>query len=629
MSDTSEKKGNETQSELVNQVIQDIRDRSVWAEKQAVWYRMRNDGLRRQRKPWPGAADMHFPLIDGTIEKFKPFYLNQVFATERLVDFIGENTAAAQTMTGLAWWFDYKLKQQSNFEKQIAHVFDSVLLNGRSVLKQTWNDKKKRIQFAAIEPLYIIVPSDTDELQDADRIVHVQHMSKWKYKHGEGSENRRQDDDFINRICGGNTTGNDTRTTETWKKLREGITYTENKDRIVVWEIYHKDKDGKVKVLTISPNAPDEPIREEFELPYKHGMYPFVDFTFEVTSSGYYAPRGVAEVLASFEASLCKTWNEKLDAMTLYNRPLFSADREIPNTANLRFQPGAILPFPIRAVDRGSPPISYDMEMTHTRQVAEQRVSVPDFGIGSQNSHGGRKTATEVEALGAVSESVTDMRTRQTRKELGASYTMSWELYKQYDTDMKYLRNKEMHEADKDAMKAVQTVEPNGSSDSWNLQQRLKKSIARMEMFKDSPYVNQGELTKSVIELDEPGLVQKLYIDPMDTQKNQIARIAAAIPALLQGLPVPASPVDDDAIQVDFLLDYLASQAAKGVQLPPEGEQALMARLQEQMQRLEQSNPKVANQLKAKAAQLQRAVAQHQQQQQAAMMQQQMGGMPA
>jgi FMN phosphatase YigB (HAD superfamily) len=46
--------------------------RKHWEQRQATWYQMRHDGLRRRNKPWPNAADMHYPLADGIIEKLKP-----------------------------------------------------------------------------------------------------------------------------------------------------------------------------------------------------------------------------------------------------------------------------------------------------------------------------------------------------------------------------------------------------------------------------------------------------------------------------------------------------------------------------------------------------------------------------
>lgn len=190
-------------SDLYNLICDDIANRKTWADRQAVWYQMRRDGLRRRNKPYPGAADLHFPLVDTIIEKLKPFYLNQLFATERLADFTARRPEAADKIVQAAWWFDYKLKQRSNLESQIALAIDYMLQNGRGILKVYWDAEERRVALDAIEPIYLIVPADTTDLACADRIVHVQHLSPWKYKNGPGSEHRKKDAEFVKRIAEG------------------------------------------------------------------------------------------------------------------------------------------------------------------------------------------------------------------------------------------------------------------------------------------------------------------------------------------------------------------------------------------------------------------------------------------
>lgn len=597
---------------LYDSICDDVKSRNTWADRQAVWYEMRRDGLRRKSKPFPGAADLHFPLVDTVIEKFKPFYINQLFATERLADFISKNPQAGERVTGVAWWFDYKLKQQSNLESEIPFVIDSMLQNGRGIVKPQWDAEKKRVTFEAIQPIYLIVPSDATTLQESDRLVHVQHFTPWRYKNGAGRENRNQSEEFIKRITGGREDNEAGRLQES-KARKEGITWTSNKDLIIIWEVYEKTAEG-IKVHTISPYCPEEEVRKPFLLPYKFsegqgGLYPFVEFTFEETDKSYYSPRGVTEILAAFESSLCKQWNEKHDAMSFYNRPLFYAERDIPNAGNIRMRPGDILPFKIAAVDRGAPPISWDQEMANTRMVAEQRIATPDFGIGGMDQGRDNKTAAEVEELSAMRNSVTDMRSRCFRRQLGAMYFQAWELYKQYDRDLEYLRENEAKQVDPKDFEEVVSIRPNGSSDAWNQHGRLKKAVARKQLLGNSPFINQGELDKSILELDEPGLVQRLFRDPGIAGQDQVARIMRDIPALEQGLAVAPRPDDDDAIQASFLMEYMARNAQEGKPVDPLSIQAMQNRIAQHMARLEQSNPKAAREIKAKGIQIAKALA--------------------
>src|SRR3954471_14346250 len=74
--------------ELHGKICGDIRSRQVWLSRQALWYEMRHLGLRRTNKPFPGASELHYPLADSIIEKLKPFYFNQLFATETVAQFV-------------------------------------------------------------------------------------------------------------------------------------------------------------------------------------------------------------------------------------------------------------------------------------------------------------------------------------------------------------------------------------------------------------------------------------------------------------------------------------------------------------------------------------------------------------
>lgn len=584
--------------DLISQIREDISSRRAWADRQSVWYQMRRDGLRRKVKPFPGAADMHFPLVDSVIEKLKPFYLNQLFATERLADFISKDPQAGEEATNAAWWFDYKVKHKSNLEREIAYVFDCMLQNGRGIAKITWDADKKCLHFDSIEPIYLIVPPDCDELANADRIVHVQHLSKWKYQNGPGNENRNQDPSFIQRILGGKSDKEAT-LLEATKKSREGITHTSLPDVVIVWEIYERTKEGWM-VHTVSPYLEDEPIRKSYGLPYNHKEAPFVDFTMEETDKSYYSPRGVAEILAPYESSLCKIWNEKHDAMSFYNRPLYYASRDIPNAGNIRMRPGDILPFEIKPVDRGAPPMSWDQEMINTRMIAEQRIAIPDFGTGQSINTTERKTATEIDSINASMNTIVDMRSRLARRQLGKLYTQAWSLLTQYDQDFDFLHGDAIKKIDAVAKDSILSIKPNGSSDSWNQHARLKKAISRKQLLGGSPFIDQGELDKSILELDEPGLVKKLFRDPATKQLDQVSRIMLAIPSLEQGLAIPPSSDDDDAIQAEFLIEYLAREAKAQRNQTPEAQKALQDRLAAHMERLKQSNPKAAAELKKK-----------------------------
>jgi hypothetical protein len=589
-----------TREQLHAEILSDIDARSTWASRQATFYKLRHDGLRRRSKPWPNASDLHFPLADTIIAKLKPYYFEQLFSTDTLATFISKRPQHAKLTTAASHWFDYKLKQKSNLETEVLTVIDHMCQSGRSVMKIFWDPVAKRVSFDAVDPTRIIVPAKARDTVTTHRLVHVMPMSRSSY---EANKNWRQGDDFIKSISGrGSEWQHDIGGKEQEKELREGLTCSSVPDEIIVWEVYRVEG-RRVLVDTYSPLRPRDAIRETFELPYKNGhegttVLPFVDFPYEIKDKGWYASRGIVELVAAFEASLSKMWNEKHDCMTLYNRPLFSSDREIPNAANLQLHPGQILPYALKPVQHGQPPISFDQEMTNTRMVAEQRVAMPDFGIGNVINTRDRRTAREIGAIEEMHGQATDLRMRIFRKSLARAYQQAWGLLVQYDRDsLDYCFRDVNLMADKTVLHGEYQIMPTGSADGVSKQWTHQKAVVRFQMFNNDPYINQGELRKSVLEADEASLVPRLYTDPQITAATQAEDQAQEITILAKGFPAVVQPADDHAIHIQTILQYLEKQAALNIPFDQVEHARLMEHLQAHMGALQEQDPKAAKEI--------------------------------
>jgi len=353
---------------LQGQIVEAVSQRSPWELRQTRWYELRHNGLRRVNKPWPKAADLHWPLIDTAIEKLKPLFLQQALGMDVVASFVPMRQQLNAYTKVAEDWFNYKIREKTNFIDEVLSWVDYTLMSGRGVMKCFWNPGDKRVGFEAIDPMYFVVPAYTVDL-------HVMPMSVPAYKRVAAQLGWKSDAKTIEKIRG-NPQEDDNipgaATEDDAKQLREGITYTTTTDGVSVWEVY-----------TYSPAALDLDLRDPMELPYEHNQLPFVDFPYEIKDKGWFSPRGVCEILAAFELSMTAMWNHKHDAMTLYNRPLFRAERELPNSINLRFQPGQILPYGVAPVQMPQPPVSFDQELNQTRAIAENRIGSPDYAMGS------------------------------------------------------------------------------------------------------------------------------------------------------------------------------------------------------------------------------------------------------
>jgi hypothetical protein len=580
-------------SALQGQIVMAVEQRSPWELRQTRWYELRHHGLRRTNKPWPKAADLHWPLIDTAIEKLKPLFLQQALGMDVVASFVPMRQQLNAYTKVAEDWFNYKIREKTNFVDEVLSWVDYTLMSGRGVMKCFWNPGDKRVGFEAVDPMYFVVPPYTVDLQDADWAVHVMPMSVNAYKRMAGQFGWKADSKTIEKIRGnpqeddnipGAAEENDA------KQLREGITYTSNTDGVIVWEVYRKRDDGVWEVYLYSPAAVDLDLRDPMELPYDHGQLPFVDFPYEIKDKGWFSPRGVCEILAPFELSMTSMWNHKHDAMTLYNRPLFRAERELPNSINLRFQPGQILPYGVAPVQMPQPPVSFDQELNQTRAVAENRIGSPDYAMGSVMSGGSdRRTATEIQSINAQAMQSGDLRARLFRMALGKLYRQAWGLYVQYDSQsLRYRFAEDSLEADPVALHDQYELEPKGGMDMVSRQMMVQQAINRKQLFMNSPWVDQVELDKSIMELDDPSLVKRLLRDPGQKQQDELEDETKTIPTLLVGIPVPAKPGQNFAGRIGVLMQYLNGAMQQGQVMSPVSKNAFMQRIDSLLQGYEQ-----------------------------------------
>lgn len=565
--------------ELHQAILEDVRTRKVWETRQVEFYKMRHNGLARQNKPWKNAADLHWPLIDTNIEKLKPLFFQQIFGMDVVATMIPMCQQYAAMTTTAEQWFDYKVRERTNLESESLAWIDYALMAGRGVLKVTWNEAKKQVQYDSVDPLYVIVPSHTKELQDADRFVHVMPMSVAAYKRSGKYDTKP---DTVKRITVNSDEaagrGSDVKMMAT--RLREGITHDSKNEKVIVWEVYERGEAGQWIMRTYSPVAPDLDLRDPMELPYDHGMLPFVDFAYEIKDKGWYSPRGIAEILAPFEAALCHTWNQKHDTMQLYNKPTYRAEREIPNTMNLRVSPGQILPYGISPNPAQQLPTSFDDELTNVRSIAEQRVANPDYGMGQVLDTKNRRTATEISAINGQSQQAGDLRTRLFRAALGRAYKMTWKLLIQYDKeDLQYRFQEDSLAVDVNALHEKYHIEPKGGASEVNRDFLHKKSLARLSAFGQSPYWDRAELEKSAMELDDPSLIKRCFRDPNLKGQDESEEESKNIPALLLGENIPVKQGQNYPLRVGVLLNFVQRSVKTQMPMTDVGAQAVVARM--------------------------------------------------
>jgi hypothetical protein len=150
-------------------------------------------------------------------------------------------------------------------------------------------------------------------------------------------------------------------------------------------------------------------------------------------------------------------------------------------------------------------------------------------------------------------------------------------------------------------------IEPDAQPDAWNKQQRMQRSVARFQMLKGHPNVNQEELVKTLLEDDDARLVKKLFISSGNKAATESEDEAIEISALLlEGYPAAVLPGEDHATRLKILFGKLQQLAL----MPPPntqeelmratvGRQRMHEHIGQHLQMLQQENPALAKQIVA------------------------------
>ncbi len=576
---------------------------------------MRNFGLPRINKPFPTAADSHFPAVDMAIRRLKPFWIGQVTSGDRLCSFSSLKQQLEAFDDCASDFFNFELIQRSDFMRKLRVVCDYMLLRGRGVIKATVDpmDKieKYPLVFEAIDPIYILMPQSANGFEDADEFVHCRNMTVEAYLRLDDRYNK--DPGLIRRIRGSqdfSTLGLDNLDI----RLKQGIAFSNAANRIVIFEHYIKNGSGWM-VQTYCPSASDEPLRKGYGVPYKVGgktSIPFYSFQMEVCDEGWYAPRGLGELLGPVEQYMTKLWNSKADFITFANTPLYTGEKEIVNSANYRFQPGEYIPGNIKSVGQSAPPIDFDREIMFARGIAEEQSQSPDYGLQkSGGSNSDPRTAREISAIGSLQAAGTTDNANMFREDLTKLYRHVWGLLIMFkERDFSYYTQQEIKQLPPETLHDQYLITPDGSPENWNRMARLQKAIGLQQATQGNPNVDQEPITKELLTAYDGRMAQKAFIPTNLRGANEYEEQVVVINTMLcpggnkPAFPAPVRPNEDHVTRIKANLDWMHGALLKGTPVDPQSRTLLHQNISQHLEFLKQQNPSAVKQVEIAVHQL-------------------------
>lgn len=382
----------------------------------------------------------------------------------------------------------------------------------------------------------IVVPPDTTDIQSA-RFIDYRFFStindiKISMRDG---KYRKYDDDEIGAWSGKNPTHQQNPD----KRLREGIQHDTPSDELVLlhetclW--YDIDGDGILErcIATWPDSNPSEVLRM-IELPYDHGMWPYVQVEREFVDTGFYSSRGIPALDDDFQTGISASFNNDLANQLIVNTPYIKYLKgAVTNIRNRRFVPGE----GVELKDMNGYSVEQSVNASQgTFMVTQQQLKAwAQERIGNQsrsltsisNAPGqgqqGKKTAREVEEISFISSQSQSLDIIVFQMQMKWVYYQIDALYEQFGAEEETIMTGEQPlQVSRRETQGKFNMTPTGKLENSNPIQRAQKSILLYQAFRDDPDIKQAELKKFVIQDNyDPKIAKRLMISPEEKAQQQ------------------------------------------------------------------------------------------------------------
>ena len=460
MSDEQESGADPTANPHFPCIMEDVRNRTAWAKKDAEIVKRRLCERKRKRtKPYPGAPNSVVPIVDDTTREKTDQEMTMISNARVFAHFVPLSADMDSNLRGQAEMaFDTYLRHMLVAMPKIEEANDMKNARGFTVVKVLRTEHPRfgtLPDFEARDIRDIIVPSDTKEIAKSERVTDVFRYPV-RYFRSLGEKNRawKNVDEVITASKTENRELQDAKTNlvDTFGVTAALIGVTTagvGSETVVVWEHYtyatewaaKQDLTGRVKKgdkcrIIFSPDAPDlviavtpwrepevleplddtELVRENVAAvaagrdPKRHksvqGLdrpWPFIQPRYENRSRFYYDSRGVGQLCMDDQIIATGQQNAKMVMMDYFQLPLFTGAGSKSST-NVSYEPGSFLPQDVKPVAVPTIPQHFDFNVEMHKRAAGRRVgamSQYEFSGDISNKKRVQKTATEVTQEGA------------------------------------------------------------------------------------------------------------------------------------------------------------------------------------------------------------------------------------
>lgn len=303
-----------------------------------------------------------------------------------------------------------------------------------------------------------------------------------------------------------------------------------------VWRDINGDGIEERCIMTYPHGNPADILRF-IELPYDHGMWPYVACKREINDPGYFSSRGIPALDSDFQAGISTSFNQSVDNGTITNTPQIKyKENSIANIRNVKYVPGERIKITGNMDDYqvsmlGNPSQQYLLQSgQYLKAWANERIGNTGSGLTNPNNQSGQgmmgnKTAKEinvVEQLGSQSMSL-DLLVFQ--NQMADVYYQIDALDNQFGNqeEMEFVSGGKVQKLTRQETQSKVKYIPTGKLDNSNPELRISKAINLMKMFLNDPDVKQRELKRMVMDDMDVRIAGKLFKNDEEVAKDQQA----------------------------------------------------------------------------------------------------------
>lgn len=334
-------------------------------------------------------------------------------------------------------------------------------------------------------------------------------------------------------------------TTKYLKNVRDGksSSYASKGDEVILHEVatwYDVNDDGiEERVLITYPEGNPTKILRFIENPYDHGLFPYVVVRREFNDAEILSSRGIPALDDDFQTGISTIFNQDIDAGTIATTPTVVARKNsVKNLRNLRYVPGQVVETENGAADytvTQNPNMGQAgrfASMQYLKAWSNERIGNVAAAVSqANNSPGngpqGQKTAREVSAIESSSGMLQSMDLLVFQNQMTELYYQIDSLYEQFGDDEEefMITNERSIKVSRREIQGRFNIVPNGRLDNSNPALRAQKSLARLQMFMNDPFVRQDVLRKLYFDDDDVRLSQQLLKTPQEMQQDAMQQL--------------------------------------------------------------------------------------------------------